>query len=48
MAAAMAEVLERLPGTLLTITGVREGESAVRYGRIRMSCSTDGAECVQG
>lgn len=48
MAAAMAEVLEHLPGSLLTITGVREGESAVRDGRIRMSCSKDGAECGQG
>jgi DNA sulfur modification protein DndC len=48
MAAAMAGVLEGLPGTLLTITGVREGESAVRDGRIRMSCSKDGAECGQG
>lgn len=48
MAAAMAIVLESLPGTLLTITGVREGESAVRDGRIRMSCSKDGAECGQG
>lgn len=48
MAAAMAEVLADLPGTLLTITGVREGESAIRDGRIRMSCSKDGAECGQG
>lgn len=48
MAAAMAQVLASLPGTLLTITGVREGESAVRDGRIRMSCSKDGAECGQG
>lgn len=48
MAAAMTRVLEHLPGTLLTITGVREGESAIRDGRIRMSCSKDGAECGQG
>lgn len=48
MAAAMGEVLASLPGTLLTITGVREGESAVRDGRIAMSCSKDGAECGQG
>ncbi|KQN91570.1 phosphoadenosine phosphosulfate reductase [Sphingomonas sp. Leaf67] len=48
MAAAMAVVLESLPGTLLTITGVREGESAQRDGRIAMSCSKDGAECGQG
>lgn len=48
MADAMATVLADLPGTLLTITGVREGESAIRDGRIRMSCSKDGAECGQG
>lgn len=48
MSAAMEIVLRDLPGTLLTITGVREGESAVRDGRIRMSCSKDGAECGQG
>ncbi len=48
MIAAMAEVLVSIPGSLLTITGVREGESAIRDGRIRMSCSKDGAECGQG
>lgn len=48
MAAAMEEILSDLPGSLLTITGVREGESAVRDGRIAMSCSKDGAECGQG
>ena len=30
------------------ITGVRLGESAIRDGRISMSCSRDGAECGQG
>ncbi|RVU15231.1 phosphoadenosine phosphosulfate reductase [Methylobacterium oryzihabitans] len=34
--------------TVLMITGVREGESAVRDERIRMSCGRDGAECGQG
>lgn len=33
---------------LLTITGVRLGESAARDARIVMSCSRDGAECGQG
>lgn len=33
---------------LLTITGVRLGESAVRDARIALSCSRDGAECGQG
>lgn len=47
----MAAALERLiedRGTILTITGVREGESAARDRRITMSCSRDGAECGQG
>lgn len=48
MAAAMEAVLATLRGSLLTITGVREGESAQRDGRIAMSCSKDGAECGQG
>lgn len=48
MAAALAEAIEELPGTALMITGVRQGESAVRDGRIEMSCSKDGAECGQG
>lgn len=33
---------------ILMITGVRQGESAVRDNRISMSCSKDGAECGQG
>lgn len=33
---------------ILVLTGVRQGESAVRDGRIQMSCSKDGAECGQG
>jgi DNA sulfur modification protein DndC len=48
MAAALGEAIASLPGTALMITGVREGESAVRDGRIAMSCSKDGAECGQG
>ncbi|HEV7658818.1 MAG TPA: phosphoadenosine phosphosulfate reductase family protein [Allosphingosinicella sp.] len=48
MAAALEEAIAALPGTALMITGVREGESAVRDGRIKMSCSKDGAECGQG
>ena len=39
MAAALGEAIAQLPGTALMITGVREGESAVRDGRIAMSCS---------
>ncbi|ETI62976.1 phosphoadenosine phosphosulfate reductase [Sphingobium sp. C100] len=48
MAEALAAAIADLPGTALMITGVRQGESAVRDGRIEMSCSKDGAECGQG
>lgn len=48
MSTALNEALIGLPGTALMITGVREGESAIRDGRISMSCSKDGAECGQG
>lgn len=33
---------------ILMLTGVRQGESAARDGRIAMSCGKDGAECGQG
>lgn len=33
---------------VLTITGVRMGESAIRDGRLTMACSKNGAECGQG
>ena len=33
---------------ILMLTGVRQGESALRDGRIAMSCGRDGAECGQG
>lgn len=48
MAEALGAAIADLPGTALMITGVRQGESAVRDGRIEMSCSKDGAECGQG
>jgi len=48
MSAALGAAIEKIEGTALMITGVREGESAVRDGRISMSCSKDGAECGQG
>lgn len=35
-------------GKLLTITGVRVGESAARDQRIAVSCSRNGGECGQG
>lgn len=33
---------------ILMLTGVRQGESAIRDGRISQSCSRDGGECGQG
>lgn len=33
---------------ILVLTGVRQGESAIRDGRIAMSCGKNGAECGQG
>ena len=47
----MKEALKQLyaqKGKVLMLTGVRQGESAIRDGRISMSCSKDGAECGQG
>jgi DNA sulfur modification protein DndC len=32
----------------LVLTGVRQGESAIRDGRIQMSCGVNGGECGQG
>ena len=48
MAGALEQALDQLPGKALMLTGVRQGESAIRDGRIAMSCSKDGAECGQG
>lgn len=48
----MTEALARAVGdtedSMLMITGVRQGESAIRDQRIEMSCGKDGAECGQG
>lgn len=48
----MQAELERLTdpagGKVLVLTGVRQGESAIRDGRIAMSCGKNGAECGQG
>lgn len=48
MVAALQERYEQISEKLLTLTGVRLGESAARDQRIIMSCSRDGAECGQG
>lgn len=45
---ALKKEYEILSQKFLTITGVRQGESAIRDSRIVMSCSKDGAECGQG
>lgn len=48
MQAALEQRLAKLDGNVLMITGVRQGESAIRDKRIEMSCGKDGAECGQG
>lgn len=48
MTAALEQALDGIEGSALMITGVRQGESAMRDGRIAMSCGKDGAECGQG
>ena len=48
MEQAVEGIFRKTGEKLLVITGVRQGESAVRDGRISMSCSKNGAECGQG
>ncbi len=48
MQAAIAQEFHTRREKVLTITGVRMGESAVRDGRLSMACSKNGAECGQG
>lgn len=48
MIAAVEKRIAELDGNFLMITGVRQGESAIRDKRIEMSCGKDGAECGQG
>ena len=48
MQAALTERIAEFGGKFLMITGVRQGESAIRDARIEMSCGKDGAECGQG
>jgi DNA sulfur modification protein DndC len=48
MEEALRRRLEQVDGGILMITGVRQGESAIRDRRIEMSCGKDGAECGQG
>jgi DNA sulfur modification protein DndC len=48
MQQAIAKEFETKQEKVLTITGVRMGESAIRDGRLSMACSKNGAECGQG
>ena len=48
MTAAIAAALDTVGGEILTLTGVRQGESAARDARIALSCGRNGAECGQG
>lgn len=48
MAAVVEQIAKERGRKVLTITGVRQGESAVRDGRIALSCTRDGGECGQG
>lgn len=48
MEASIEHLYKKAGEKILMLTGVRQGESAIRDGRIAMSCSKDGAECGQG
>jgi len=48
MSTEIKRVVSGAGGNVLMLTGVRQGESAIRDGRIVMSCGRDGAECGQG
>jgi DNA sulfur modification protein DndC len=48
MQAELRRIVGEAGGDVLMLTGVRQGESAMRDGRIAMSCGRDGAECGQG
>lgn len=48
MEQALQSLYQEKGQKILMLTGVRQGESAIRDERIVMSCSKDGAECGQG
>lgn len=48
MKVELEKVFREKGGKVLMLTGVRQGESAIRDQRIVMSCGKDGAECGQG
>jgi DNA sulfur modification protein DndC len=45
---ALTDLFKNINEKILMLTGVRQGESAIRDQRIMMSCGKDGAECGQG
>jgi DNA sulfur modification protein DndC len=48
MELALKKLVGHLGEKVLMLTGVRQGESAIRDARIIMTCSKNGAECGQG
>ena len=48
MSSEIKKLRDKYCSKLLVLTGVRMGESAIRDGRIALSCSKNGAECGQG
>ncbi|RKD18996.1 phosphoadenosine phosphosulfate reductase [Pelobium manganitolerans] len=48
MKAELEKIFKEKGEKVLMLTGVRQGESAIRDQRIIMSCGKDGAECGQG
>lgn len=45
---ALSELYKETGQKILMLTGVRQGESAIRDGKIHMSCAKGDAECGQG
>ena len=48
MEKALQQLYDETGEKILMITGVRQGESAIRDGKIHMSCAKGDAECGQG
>lgn len=48
MEKALKQLYAKIGKKILMLTGVRQGESAIRDGKIHMSCAKGDAECGQG
>ena len=48
MERALVDLYQETGEKILVLTGVRQGESAIRDGKIHMSCAKGDAECGQG